>query len=109
MSLNARDEDGNVIDHAPIMKEAVDQCEKDGTIPLLQSVYPSGTGIQARSQFDLAETVEKLGGLFVANAYQGRLEKYWPNQFLSRKAIVMTSGSKFFRGPPHSGAVFVPK
>jgi len=49
-----------------------------------------------------------MGGVMVANAVQGRLEKWCLNDLLSQDAIVMTSGSRFYRGPPHSGAVFVP-
>lgn len=44
----------------------------------------------------------------VANAFQGRLEKWWLTDLLEKNAIVITSGSRFYRGPPHSGAVFVP-
>ena len=83
-------------------------CEAKGLPPILHSVYGSSTGIQKGFQYQFKQRVEALGGVMVANAVQGRLEKWWLNDLLSQNAIVMTSGSRFYKGPPHSGAVFVP-
>lgn len=79
LSLDARDKDGNVIDNKNQIEQAVKRCSDEGIVPILHSVFPSGTGIQQRANYDLAEQINALGGMFVANAYQGRLEKYWPN------------------------------
>ena len=85
-------------------------CKEDGSVPILQSVFGSSTGINKDFIFgyDFAETVKNLNGVKVANAVQGRLEKPWLKEALDKDAVVMTSGSRFYRGPPHSGAVFIP-
>ena len=44
----------------------------------------------------------------VANANQGRLEKDWMTDLVNKDVVVITSGSRFFRGPAHSGAVIIP-
>lgn len=49
-----------------------------------------------------------MGGLYVVDACQGRFEIDWLNDLLSKNAIVLITGSKFFRGPPFSGGVLVP-
>jgi hypothetical protein len=50
-----------------------------------------------------------MGGLYVIDACQGRFEIEWLNEQLDKNAIVLITGSKFFRGPPFSGAVLVPE
>ena len=44
----------------------------------------------------------------VANANQGRLEKNWVQDLVENDVLIITSGSRFFRGPSHSGAVIIP-
>jgi hypothetical protein len=44
----------------------------------------------------------------VVDACQGRFEKKMVKDLLDANAITLYTGSKFFRGPPFSGAVFVP-
>ena len=50
-----------------------------------------------------------MGGFFVVDGCQGRWELDWLNDLLLKDVIVLHTGSKFFRGPPFSGCVFVPK
>ena len=44
----------------------------------------------------------------VVDAVEGRFTKMWLKEMMKMNAMVIASGSKFYRGPPHSGAVFVP-
>jgi hypothetical protein len=44
----------------------------------------------------------------VANANQGRLEKKWFQNLIDKDVLIISSGSRFYRGPPHSGVVFIP-
>lgn len=49
-----------------------------------------------------------MGGFYVVDACQGRFEIDWLHELLHSNAIVLITGSKFFRGPPFSGGVLVP-
>jgi hypothetical protein len=49
-----------------------------------------------------------MKGLLVADMCQGRFEKERLLEYLSKNVVVLITGSKFFRGPPFSGAVIVP-
>ena len=110
LALEARDHSGQVIDHSESIKYNLQLCKEDGFVPILHSVFGSSTGINKDFIFnyDFVETVKNLNGVKVANAVQGRLEKPWLKEALDKDAVVMTSGSRFYRGPPHSGAVFIP-
>ena len=44
----------------------------------------------------------------VANSVQGRVEKPWLKDMINKDVLVLMSGSRFFRGPPHCGAVIIP-
>ena len=48
-----------------------------------------------------------MNGLFVVDACQGRFEAEMLHELLAKDVIVLITGSKFFRGPPFSGGVFV--
>lgn len=77
-------------------------------MPIVHSVFGSKTGICQALDADLLSQVEGMGGLFVVDACQGRFEIDWLNDVIGKNAIVLITGSKFFRGPPFSGAVLVP-
>jgi hypothetical protein len=49
-----------------------------------------------------------MNGLMVVDASNRLIDKDYLEYLLERKAIVLISGSKFFRGPPSSGAVILP-
>lgn len=50
-----------------------------------------------------------MGGLYVIDACQGRFEIDWLNDKVDNRSVMLLTGSKFFRGPPFSGAVIVPE
>lgn len=75
----------------------------------MHTVYGSKTGITEQFPDDFLQEIEELGGMVVMDACQGRFDLSVLHNALSKNACVLFTGSKFFRGPPFSGAVFVPK
>jgi len=83
-------------------------------------VYGTATGVdkdyvfernekeELKFRYDYQQTVKELNGIMVANANQGRLEKEWFTNLIDKDVIIISSGSRFYRGPPHSGVVFIP-
>jgi hypothetical protein len=53
MTLNARDKDGDVIDHSLGINDAVQKCEKEDIVPIMHSIKASSTGIEAKTDYDL--------------------------------------------------------
>lgn len=45
--------------------------------------------------------------MLVVDACQGRFEQSMLDDVLKKQSCVLITGSKFYRGPPFSGAVFV--
>jgi hypothetical protein len=52
--------------------------------------------------------VKDLNGIVVVDACQGRFRDSMLNKLIEDESIVLITGSKFYRGPPFSGAVVVP-
>lgn len=98
-----------------IMRESVRavvaQAVHAGEIVLLHMVDCSKTGLMAP---DLG-TVEELAGGFpqhvivVVDAAQMRLSRAMLRQYVEGGYIVLATGSKFFTGPPFSGALVIPR
>ena len=44
-ALDMRDSDGNVVPHTQDIKELLIACQSDGSVPILHSIYGSGTGV----------------------------------------------------------------
>ena len=65
---------------------------------------------EARHKERLDEFVHQTTNshLFFFSFFQGRFKEEWLDEYLRKNAIVLITGSKFFRGPPFSGAVLVP-
>jgi len=108
-AINARETSGKVTDCDAQIMEALSDCALEGGVPIIHSVFGSKTGICHEYQHEYEDQVRKLNGLFVVDACQGRFEKEMLHELMDKEAIVLITGSKFFRGPPFSGGVFVPK
>lgn len=83
---------------------------KGERVPLIHSVYGSKTGINQYLEDQLAQyknDVEALGGMFIVDSCQNRFDNLWLKKQLKHKMVLLITGSKFFRGPPFSGAVIV--
>lgn len=108
IAIPARAVSGDVVDSVPATQEALKRCKENGRVPVVHSVYGSKTGICQPFEAELKAQAESMGGLYVVDACQGRFEIDWLLEQLGQNAIVLITGSKFFRGPPFSGAVLVP-
>jgi hypothetical protein len=108
VAIPARSPEGHVIDSNPEVVKALGKCKESDRVPIVHSVFGSKTGICQPLDSDLATQVESMNGLLVVDACQGRFEIDWLNDVLRNNAIVLITGSKFFRGPPFSGGVLVP-
>jgi hypothetical protein len=89
----------------------VDKCQREDIIPILHTVYGTATGIRQEMMFEENDYVQELGGISVVNCCQGYTGKWWAlddRHGIWHNTIVITTGSKFYRGAPNTGAVFVP-
>lgn len=80
----------------------------NGTVPVVHTVYGSKTGITHELDQDTYEKVQSLNGILCVDACQGRFRDSMLKELVDINAIVLITGSKFYRGPPFSGAVIVP-
>ena len=84
------------------------ECIQSGEVPVVHTVYGSKTGITHELDEETQKMVQKMNGVQVVDACQGRFRDSFVNEVLAAKSIVLITGSKFYRGPPFSGAVIVP-
>lgn len=109
VAIDARLPNGEVVDSNPKIKETLDAVSEQGGVPILHSVYGSKTGITQDLQVQYADQIKEMNGLYVVDACQGRFDDKMVYELLEQGVIVLITGSKFFRGPPFSGACIVPK
>lgn len=104
-ALRLRDElDGAVID-------AVSTAVKNGKSVLLYAMAHSKTGLSCPSRSCLTLIRERWSGVvqIVVDACQFRLDATQIRTYLKDGDMLLLTGSKFFGGPPFSGALLVPK
>jgi hypothetical protein len=89
---------------------AIEQSVADGTNVLLQIMDSSKLGWRAPSDRCLDEIALRWPGQvqIVVDACQMRLGRPRLRKYLDRGYMVIVTGSKFFTGPPFSGALLVP-
>jgi hypothetical protein len=89
---------------------AIAQSVANGTNVLLQIMDSSKLGLRAPSDRCLDEIARRWPGQvqIVVDACQMRLGRPRLRRYLDRGYIVIVTGSKFFTGPPFSGALLVP-
>jgi len=107
--INAREASGDVVNSNSKLDELLAQIEKDGAVPIIHTVFGSKTGICEKFPKEQVEKVKSLNGLFVLDACQARFREHVIQDALQYDCCVLITGSKFFRGPPFSGAVLIPK
>jgi len=93
------------------VSRAVAQAIKDGRRVVLHVMHHSKIGTRSPSAACVAELRAKHGMhiQFVLDACQFRLSRRKLRQYLEQGFLVLVTGSKFFAGPPLSGAVIVPE
>ena len=109
-----RDERGQVRAADTIDKEVIDaivHAVGDGRKVLLHVMDRSKLGLRAPSQECLNEISQRwpVSVQIVIDACQGRLGRARIRSYLGAGYLVLLTGSKFFTGPPFSGALFVPR
>jgi len=112
--FSLRDVDGGLsnVETMPtrILNE-IDSAHESNRYVILHMVAGTKTGVHAPETVFLNEIEESQMGdiIIVVDAAQGRFSRTGFREMISRGRIVILTGSKFFGGPPFSGAIFVPK
>jgi hypothetical protein len=93
-----------------IQKE-VEHSFKESLRPIVHLIHRSKTGVLSPPINLFHKLVEQYGDNveWVVDACQGRISIRSVNEYLALGASVMITGSKFFSGPPFSGAILVPE
>lgn len=106
-------DDGSVRDEQEIMDEYESQIEqaiaKDQNV-LLHMIHRTKTGLIIPSFNQLEKLIQRYGEAIdvVVDACQGRISIRMVNEYLQLGASVLLTGSKFYSGPPFSGALLLP-
>ncbi|HEX7563690.1 MAG TPA: hypothetical protein VF396_10630 [Bradyrhizobium sp.] len=113
VALGLLDENGDCRPQAEIDSRvlgAIETSIASGTGVLLQIMDSSKLGWRAPSDQCLDEIAARWPGRVqvVVDACQMRLGRPRLKQYLDRGYLVLVTGSKFFTGPPFSGALLVP-
>ena len=114
VDISLRDEKGSPrsaedVDHAVL--EAIETAIASGSKVLLQTMDSSKLGWRSPSRKCLKDISVRWPNdvQVVVDACQMRLGRARIKDYLNRGYIVMLTGSKFFTGPPFSGALLVPE
>jgi selenocysteine lyase/cysteine desulfurase len=93
-----------------VVLDAVEAAVANGASVLLQIMDSSKLGWRAPGEACLAEIARRWPGkvLVVVDACQMRLGRRRMRTYLDRGYMVLITGSKYFGGPPFSGALLVP-
>jgi len=111
--VGVRDADGQPRDESNIDEEVQERVERavaEGNDVLIHVIAHSKTGVHAPSLATVHRLVashpERVN--VVIDAAQGRFSRRGLRESLDRGYMTMTTGSKFFGGPPFAGAVLIP-
>jgi len=114
VEISLRDEKGDLRSAVQIDNEVfntISKTSKSGRHIVLHAMDQSKLGYQSPGE----EMIEKLGTLdnlsiqIVIDASQLRLDPKDIQNYLNKGYIVTITGSKYFTGPPYSGALIIPK
>ncbi|MEA3274164.1 MAG: hypothetical protein U9Q81_02485 [Pseudomonadota bacterium] len=109
--VGIRDDDARLLPPDMVDRQTVETVRKAGqrgSRVLLHYVDSSKTGVSAPTLTTIL-ALQKLGYVdVVVDACQMRLDRHCLRRYLELGFLVLVTGSKFFTGPPFSGAVFVP-
>lgn len=113
VTIRVRDDDGDPLPPEAIdenVESVVDRAVEDGHAVLIHVVAHSKTGVHAPSLECVrgAELRHRDRIHVVVDAAQGRVSRRGLAEALDAGWTVMVTGSKFFGGPPFSGAVLIP-
>ena len=103
--LDARDMEGNIINHESYIKEQIDRHANYSIIGSL--VYGSKSGIQ--DNLDMIDHFEREDIIWNVDLCQFRHDLSTIHRILDKQGCVMITGSKFYQAPPFCGALLVNK
>ncbi|MCD6177194.1 MAG: hypothetical protein J7K29_05110 [Candidatus Cloacimonetes bacterium] len=112
--ITFRDENGSLKSSSQIDQEVFDavfKANKTGRYIVLHAMDQSKLGYQSPSDelIEKINTIENLSMQIIVDGAQLRLDVKDINNYLNKGYILMITGSKYFTGPPYSGALIVPK
>ena len=112
-TISLRKADGSTRSQEELDSEAeriTAQAINNGLHVLLHVVAHSKTGVHAPSLHNIADLCARHRGrvAVLVDAAQGRCSRHALIDMLSQGYMVLTTGSKFYGGPPFSGALLVP-
>ena len=113
-TIGIRDSNGTILSAAELdahVTQVVIDAVSRGSRVLLHVVAHSKTGIFAPTWQCVDRIVRHLPDevVVMVDAAQGRTDRSLYRSALQRGCLVSTTGSKFFGGPPFSGALLVPE
>lgn len=99
----------SIVDSSDPVQNIVDRCAREEAVPIVHCVHGSKTGIvEPFPDTNFGKMIATRDAFIVVDACQGRFTTSWLQSFLQKGAMVLITGSKFFRGAPFSGAVLIP-
>ena len=109
-----KDENGRLKSASQLDKEVFDAVSKTnelGRHVVLHTMDQSKLGYQSPSEklMKSLDTLNNLSMQVIVDAAQLRLDPTDIQNYLNKGYIVSTTGSKYFTGPPYSGALILPK
>jgi hypothetical protein len=113
-NIPIRTDRGKIRNDQTLKKELETEIENSieaGLRPIVHILHRSKTGLISPSIESCHKLIQQYHDdvEWVVDACQGRISIRTVNEYLAFGASVMITGSKFFSGPPFSGAILVPK
>lgn len=114
IEISLRDENGELKSSIELDTEvfnAISKTNELGGHIVLHTMDQSKLGYQSPSEemIQKLDTLDYLSMQIIVDGAQLRLDPTDIQNYLSKGYIVSTTGSKYFTGPPYSGALIVPK
>ncbi|WP_139058849.1 hypothetical protein [Thiorhodococcus drewsii] len=103
--FKARSEFGNIHNHADSIRKIVHEHPEDSII--INLVYGSKSGIE--DDLGMIDEINENNVQWVVDICQFRHSREIFHDLISKGAMVMITGSKFYESSPFSGAMLVPK
>ena len=105
LHLDARDIDGNIINHEAYINEQISRHSNYSIIGSL--VYGSKSGIQ--DNLEMIDSFDRKDIMWNVDLCQFRHDLKTIHSILDKQGCVMITGSKFYQAPPFCGALLVNK
>ena len=114
IKISLRDENGALKSHLQLDNEVFTAISKTNELErhiVLHAMDQSKLGYQSPSEDMIAnlKTLKNLSMQIIVDGSQLRLDPEDIQNYLNKGYIVTITGSKYFTGPPYSGALIVPK